>query len=493
MRIKSWTYTVIAASLIQFAPLAAQAESPTQLEQGGDLLVAGLKSLVADPASSSTAVDVSSMMKKLVVGFRSQLGECVNPHFSSIVECLRGTDQDGYTGGVTTKYLDAAVKSGKIDTVERALLARYFSAVTDVTGNTVDGVTVGSAPLMPEPTGKGLAQPSLPAYRQNKIDYAALRVAKKMEAVLPADLAAQMAKAFPRKMNGVPGNLTAEEFFASLPGDFGRLQLNQLAALMVSATDLMTRPDAEVVSYPADYAFTSKSIKNLQAQAAQTSDDIKTAPDAATVKQYQALLSTLLAQINALQQKDPILALNDQRGQLSAALAADEAKIASCTPSDSDCAAALADVDVKKAAITSIDNQLGDLIRTNELAPTDIQRFAVNVLRADLKALSQNAPFSGLNLQIGDVLMSAWVSGDISSDALRALAQMSNLKETHISVWKKALSITWGVAQTSLMAFPTTSYIAIGISIFLQIRQESAAANAAKSQETDLIPAGGVN
>jgi hypothetical protein len=485
MRLKLWTYTVVAASLFQPWAFSAQAATSFQLDQGVELIVKNLEALTpSDP--NVTPIDVPTMMKQIVVGFRTQLGECVNPLTTTIAECLRGQQDNGFLGGVSTKYLNAGLKSGKIDAVERALLIRYFSAVTDVTGNTADGVTVAETPLMAEPKGKGIAEPSLPVYRQNKIDYTALRVAKKMDAVLPADLAAQMEKAFPRKMNGV-GLITAEEFFAALP-NFGRLQLNELAGLMVSATDLMTRPDSKVVSYPADYAFTSRAIKSLQDKEAETVKDIGTAPDAPTLQQYQTLLATLRAQENALEQKDPIDALGAQRASLAATLSTDEDKITTCAPVAVDCATAIADVQAKRDAIDSIDSQLGDLIRTNELAPTDVQRFAVNVLKQNLYTLNQNAPFAGLNLALGDVLMSAWVSGDISSDSLLALSQMSDLKETHTSIWKKILTTTWNIAQPVLMAVPSTSYIAIGVGIFLQIRQESANANLVKENATHLIP-----
>jgi hypothetical protein len=169
-------------------------------------------------------------------------------------------------------------------------------------------------------------------------------------------------------------------------------------------------------------------------------------------------------------------------------LSTDEDKITTCAPVAVDCATAIADVQAKRDAIDSIDSQLGDLIRTNELAPTDVQRFAVNVLKQNLYTLNQNAPFAGLNLALGDVLMSAWVSGDISSDSLLALSQMSDLKETHTSIWKKILTTTWNIAQPVLMAVPSTSYIAIGVGIFLQIRQESANANLVKENATHLIP-----
>jgi hypothetical protein len=497
MLTKLWTYTVIAASFLQvglqFTAASARAESPAQMDAGVDLIVTGLNSLTGD-----SPVDVTTMLQQIVIGLRlPPLSECTNPLTQTPVECLAGNAGNGFDGKIE-KFLSAGVKSGKIDIVESALIARLFTAITDVSyqmdssgkevldqnGNKITVVEVGATPAMPEPTGKGVPQPSLTIYRQNKIDFAALRKAKGMEEVLPADLAAQMMKAFPRKMNGV-GTITAEEFFASI---LNRLQLNQLAGLMISATDLMTRPDAQVVSYPADYAFTSQALDKLQSQEAMVVRDISSAPDDATRAQYQTLLTTLRAQETALQQKDPIDALRTQRGQQNTTIQADEDKLASGTLSDTDRAAAIAEVINDRQAITQIDEQLTGLIRTNELAPTDVQRFAVNVLKQDLNTLNQNVPFSSLGLQIGDVLMGSWVSGDISSDALRALSQMSDLKETHTNIWKKILSTTWAVAQPVLMVVPTTSYIAIGVGIFLQIKQASAQANLSKENATHLIP-----
>jgi hypothetical protein len=455
---------------------SAFASSNDRISTGVDLILNAMNS----------APSGADMIQQIVVGIRAQ-GECKEsslPKAQSVAACMRGTLERGWYGRLDV-YLDAAVQSGKLDKVERAVLRRLFTAITSIRGNTAEGVIIANAPLMGAPGGNGIPQPSLFQYRANKAAFEALRKAKKMDAILPNDLVKEMAKTYPRKMNGV-GNITTEQYFAA---QLNRLQLNVLAGLMISATDFMTRPDAKVVFYPANHVASSAQIQKIERQELDLAQQIAVMDDDAQRASLRAELQALDAQLSTIRGRDPVDQLRTERGVLNDRLHSAIQTLAQIDLDDQGRAALADQMKTTIQQIGDVDDQLAKLIRTEDLPPEDVQRFAMNALKQDFHTLIQDAPFNSLRLQTADVLLAAWVAGDLSSDALKALTQLSTFHEVHESVWKKALEIGWMIGKSSLMAYPTTSYIAIAISVLLEVRASQKAATQEKSDETHLIPA----
>ena len=475
MRILSFLIVAVATFALPSGIVHA-ADSKARLSTGVDLIMKTIDSVQ----------DVPEMMKEIVVGLRSQLGMCKMNSLAageSVADCVRGTSENGWNGQIEY-YLNAAVMSGKLDKVERAVLTRLFTAITGVSGDAADGVKVATTPLMAAPGGRGAALPSLTAYRQNKTAFAALRKVKKMEEILSPDLVAQMTVTYPRRINGV-GIVTTEQFFAA---QLDRLQLNELAGLMISATDFMTRPDARVVFYPPSYVSTNHLIQEIQAQEVDLAEQIAASDDEQKRQDLRSQLQRLEAQIAPLEEKDPVDSLRSRREALNLQLKDAITTLAAGEVTDEQRSALGDQLKSVMQSISGIDDQLGKLMRTRDLPPEDVQRFAINALKQDFVALAQESPFNRLNLVIADVLLAAWVSGDLSSDALRALSQLGSFKEVHKSLWKKALEIGWSIGKTSMMAYPTTSYIAIAISVLTQIHDQAVAIKKEASDDTHLIP-----
>ncbi len=465
---------LLVIAILGFVSHSACAESDAQLASGSSDIVNAL---------NLPNATLAQMVKQIVVQLRSK-GVCKSSFFSSdIATCLRGDEDSNYYGELN-KYLDYATKTGKLDKVESLNLAIAFTLIADVKGNTVNDIQLATAPLRDYPTGNSVPLPPILQYRQNKAAFAALRKSKGREVVLPADLVAQISKSFPREINGV-GNVPAEQYLAAM---MGRMQLNELAGSMVTATDFLARPDARVILYPANYAAISDELKDLQSQEVTLAEQVSAESNPAKRAALQTQLRALLVKSDALRAKDSVDELISQRAIKNETLQNDLLKLASLGVKDADRISTGIELQGLVRDLDSIDKQLASQIRIEELPPEDLQRFIINTLKSDFQALKEEPSFQSMPIVLADTLLAAWVGGDLSSDAVRAVSQLAGLKETHVSVWSQALGVTWTIGKTALMAFPATAYIAIGISIFEEIQTQTAAAAEKNSDETHLIP-----
>jgi hypothetical protein len=458
-------------------PLFAEATKPSKWDTGSNIIVKDL---------NLPGKTLAEIVRQITFDLHNTQGLCktrLRTEPSLLADCLRGTPENYFSGAIKP-YIQYAVKNEKIDKVEALALMVALSSVEEVKGSTPEEIVVGT-PLMEAPAGKNTPLPALMSYRQNKAAFLALRKFKNREAVLPKALLDQTAKQFQRSINGV-GAVTPEQFFAA---QMGRLQLNTLAGVMVTATDFMSRPNARIILYPAGYSFNTAQLKMLQEKEIELAQRILDEDDVNTRTDLQATLQKLLQQTKQYKQKDLVDELIAEREEKTNELQEELLQLSSLSLNDKESRAELAKNFQKSiSSLNSIDQQIAGLIKIEELPPEDLQRFVMNALNSDIQALMQQNAFQGLDLRVADTLLAAWVAGDISSEAFTSLAQLANMKEQHISVWSKALSVSWTIGKAALMAFPTTAYIAIGISIFESVNKTLAAQKEQKSNETHLIP-----
>jgi hypothetical protein len=469
------------------SPSALAMSRKAELKKAEKVALAA-KLITAELAAGDAPDDI---VKKLTVELKAQLGLCAHWELgadepgrpASLEDCLRGTEVNSWDGQLQ-EQVTAVQKTGAIDPIESAALALLFTRIAQVAGETPDAVTLAAAPQESSPGGKNVALPPLLAYRQNKAAFAALRKAKGAEETLPADLLAQMAKTYTRKINGV-GGVNPEQYFAA---QLSRLQLNEVAGLMIQATDYLSRPDVTVEYYPPDYFSANQDAQQLEAQEVQLAQQIAASTDPVERQTLRVRLQKLEAQAALDQQKDQVDSLRDQRAAASAELEAAIQQLASGDLTDADRAALGEKISAISQNISDIDAKLATLTRNMTLPSEDAQRLALNLLAQNFTTLKQEEPYSQLNLQLADVLLAAWVSGDLSSDALRALTQLKTFQETHEAVWQKALEITWSIGKPVLMAFPVTSYIAIAISVLIEIHDETQKNKQGGSDGAHLVP-----
>jgi hypothetical protein len=471
---------VLLSIFLGFSAAASVAWSPPARADSAQELAAGEEIVLAAIAANDNVLD---LMKQIVVNLREKLGICPDNFFrntpEAVARCMRG-DTEGYSGNLL-KYLDRAVKDGKLDVVEREVLRRTFTAIVAINGK---DIKISDEAMEDQPQKGGIAQPSFYVYRKNKADFAALRKAKGRPGPLEPQLLEVVKKSYPRKMRGV-GKITAEQFFAA---QVGRLQLNQIAGLMVTATDFMTRPDARILFFPSNYSIVSAEVRRLERQEMELASEIAASADAKDREGLRAQLKSVRDQLAALKQQSKVDALIDERGvwRLRRDLSLD--LLATSDLDELRRKEVFQDVTDANKRISALDLELSKLIRTKDISPEDVKRIAVNSLKEDLEALTQSGPFDRMGLLLGDVLVSAWVAGDLSSEALSSLLAMNSFTEEHKAFWKKALEIGWAVARGSLVVFPTTTYAAVAISIYEEARRSTKAIDAKRSHETQLIP-----
>jgi len=468
--------TALFALFLVAQSLVAQADSDKRFAKSAEIVVQALESHESVP----------EIIQTIVFNLRKELGVCKRNlllSYDSMPACIRGIRENDYQGE-SQKYIEAAFRAGKIDRVEAALLKRLMTAVVSVKGDSLEDIVISERPLMSIAEGRGVKPPSLVEYRARKASFRALRKSKGREEILPVDLLKTMAQLFRRKMKGA-GEINAEEYLAS---KMGRLQLNLLAGTMVSATDFLARPSALMVFYPANYSANQEKLKTLQSQAIAIAQGIAATESAEQRALLQNHLKGLQKKIEETQHADQIDLLSLARTDLNKKLQAVISDLADQNINDQRRSELGAELTQTLQALSEIDKKLALLIRTRAIPPEDVKRFAMNSLKEDFISLTQDEPFKSMNLNLADTLLAAWVSGDISSEAVLALAHASELKEENINVWQKALSIGWSIGRTSLMAYPSTSYIAIAISIFMDVRRETNMMREKKSRETHLIP-----
>src|SRR5262249_20944952 len=136
--------------------------------------------------------------------------------------------------------------------------------------------------------------------------------------------------------------------------------------------------------------------------------------------------------------------------------------------------------------------QLGELMLVNALPPASVMNLAINQMRIDFKKLIQDTPYNTMDLQIGDIVMAAWVSGVLSTESIHYMLSTAGLTESHPSGWSNALNCGRGVGQGHLVYIPGVGQIpAVALQIVLTAVQSSQALQKEASDEVQLIRVNG--
>src|SRR5262249_4696603 len=123
--------------------------------------------------------------------------------------------------------------------------------------------------------------------------------------------------------------------------------------------------------------------------------------------------------------------------------------------------------------ITAVEQKLSALSYTETLPPSSVMNLAINDLKIQFGQLIQQSPYTTMSLQIGDVVMAGWVSGDISTEYMHYLLSTAGLTESHPSTLSKTLKFAQAVGQGSLVYIPVVGQIsAVALQIVLTAIEE---------------------
>lgn len=474
-----WTLLALTPLLVSLAssPARAQIASLTRGEKENQATALLLSQL-------ATTQDVSELIKKVANGLRRDLGYC--PRILVSNSPITATDCMQF---VLPGVVERAEKQGALDRVEARILTRLLRSVT-VQGEEI----VLDLSRVESPGGAGISQPAFYTYRSRKAEFAALRKAKGKPETLDPELAALLEDTYLKKMNGV-GRVGPAEYLAS---SYSRLQLNLLGGLLEKTLNRINHSSASAVldqpgysSRRAEAAALETEITRLALQMART--------DAAT-PEYEALraeiaakreqLSRLRGTLEADRLAREIELRQTQREQAIERLLALPSPGASGASDDSAAERERIASELERLAseIEDLKKALSRERLAIELSPTDVYRLSVSALRLELEALNSRELFGNRKPSFSDIVMAAWVSGELDSETLRAVLELDAFREYRKPLWRKTLEVSWAISHAGLMAYPATSYFAILTSIVIQSVHTLSEAERKKSDEGTLIP-----
>lgn len=429
----------------------------------------------------SATQDVSELIKQVASGLRRELGYC--PRILVPNSPITATNCMQF---LLPGVIERARKQGALDRVEARVLTRLFGSVT-VEGDEI----VLDLKRVESSGGSGISQPAFYVYRSRKAEFAALRKAKGRPEQLDPELVALVEDTYLKKMKGV-GRIGPEEYLAAT---YSRLQLNLLGGLLEKTLNRINHSSASAVldqpgtsSRRAEAAQLETEITRLALQLARAD---ALAPECEALRvaiaEKRAQLSQLRGTLEADRLAREIELRQSQRERGIERLLA--------LPSSDASGESAGERERIAGELERLASEIEDLRKALsrerlaiELSPTDVYRLSVSALRIELEALNERELFGGRKPAFSDIVMAAWVAGDLDSDTLRAVLELEAFREYRKPLWRKTLEVSWAIGHTGLIAYPGTSYLAILTSIVIQSVHTLKEAERRRSDEGTLVP-----
>jgi hypothetical protein len=221
--------------------------------------------------------------------------------------------------------------------------------------------------------------------------------------------------------------------------------------------DRMSHSSGTVVLDRPDYAARAQKVEDLQAEEVDLAEQIaQAAPE--DVPALQAKLQQTRDELNrerdGMKADQLFVQIQEKKDELDKAVAA----VLEPGISPAESAARAAKVDTINQELQDLNQQLDAERDVIELSPSDVDKLALNRLKIELKRQMEQGTFQGVQLELGDVVMAAWVGGDIDSDLLKICLQMASLGEPHDSTLKKIGERALQIGQVLSMAYPPLAY-----------------------------------
>jgi hypothetical protein len=441
----------------------------------------------ADRARDDRAVEIllrnldagestGDLVKKVVTELRADPKECPAPRVEggrTVSDCIHVR---------MSKITKLAFDSGKLDRVERAVLTRVFSMAVV----TKDDVKI-DLELDPGARGKGIEQPAVLNYRERKKQFQALRKAKGLPEVLDPSLAERVEEAYFRKMKGLgsvgAGRIGPEEYLAAR---FNRIQLNVLSGMLTTLIDRMNHSSGRILLDRPDFASRAARAEILEQELVDLALRLAFAEAQETqqiLAEIAAKRTELASERSGLEADALFIRLQTKKGERDLAIG-------------SLLAPGLEAVELQRRAgeverldneVKEIEAKLAEERNVLPLAPSDVDRIAVKALKIELREATERGAFRGVNLSLGDVVMAAWVSGEIDSELLEACLDTDPLKEPREKFLVKVASRAWRIGQAVAMINPTSAYAVTIASVVLASIEQKKETKRRQADEGSLV------
>ena len=334
---------------------------------------------------------------------------------------------------------------------------------------------------------KRVPLPDLTDYEINKNFFRIRRLKKDASAKGPTDpeVSKVLRKNFRRKLQRT-GRTGPEDYVLAT---YSKFQINELASLMTQTITMMTSEAGKIVLVRKDYNELFSKIDDLDAKITDLAVAAGTETDPAKLQkiddditQAKAQIVELHNQISSVTLTEQIDAAKKHKGDLVDQELAEK---------DVDARAKLADaIQDQDDVISGLQDKLALQSVEIKLTPSDIYRFTIHYLDISIekkKRAKNDSYLYGTNPTYGDIVVAAFLTGDLNPTTLTAILGMKELHEPFTSPIIQIGKVILNISKTVLMIYPTTAIPTTIAVILIQAIQQKNTYEKQMADKTHLI------
>ena len=430
------------------------------------------------------ATMVNSLMNTFLnAGAPDEPGLCRHAETDWMGHCLRR----GFR-----HIIKSAHKAGTIDDVEFENMKAYASFF-----QFQDGKFVVIAPKqhflfvtkffakLQKKMSKRVPLPDLADYEINKNFFRIRRLKKSLKGDSDPEVTQVLRKNYRRKLQRT-GRTSPEDYVLST---YSKFQINELASLMTETITMMTSESGKVVLVRKDYSSLFAKIDDLDAKITDLAVAAGTESDQAKLDKIDQDITAAKAQIVDLRNQISSVTLTEQID--AAKKKKDDLVNQEITEKNGDARAVLAGaIQDQDDVISGLQDKLASESVVVNLTPSDIYRFTIHFLDISIekkKRAKGESYLYGTNPTYGDIVVAAYLTGDLDPLTLKSILSMKELHEAYTSPLLAFGKVMLDISKTILMIYPVTAIPATIAVILIQSIQSKNTYEKQTADKTHLI------
>lgn len=375
---------------------------------------------------------------------------------------------------------DRAFEQKKIDEVESSNLHQLLSALTIKKGQlTFLPIKPALLTRLFQKKQRRVIIPTLSDYESKANFFRHRREQMGQPSDLDPEILSLLKKAYHRKIVKL-GRVTPDQYILS---KYSIAQINVMAGLILETTQWTDeKVTGEIVLDRVGLQKKKSRLTELQASFVK---DSQAGMSPEVLKPKGDEIEALKKEIELADTQKKIEELNDQRYELAVQLAE--------VPKDDEHKTEIDDLNTQlmdlSDQIDELESQLESERITITLDAGDLHRMAMNHLEnmIETKMREKGGVLYGFNGTYADLLVAAYLAGEVDAASLKALLQIKDFKEIHESILLKAGKFVWAAGRMYLMMNPYTVIPTTLVSVFVSAMQKKKEYEKTMAEKTYLI------